>query len=222
MREPSVTAAEAGTGRYALVDNDIVLKSCAWTLGGALIDLVQTFGPVACLSVARWSIASRLQRWRALQDRARAAADFDGISDRISWLEPDGDEVLDAAELEERALRTGLELDPGESLLAAIAMRRGSALLATGDKRAILALSALCAAALADRIACLEQILDALCARLGQDEVGAAVCQEPVADRAAALAFSCGGAGRADPAFALASYIGHLRSSAPTVLVDRV
>lgn len=159
---------------------------------------------------------ARLVRWRSLRDRAAAQARFEDLVEHVTWIEPTGDEVRLAAELEERALRGGFELDGGESQLAAIMIVRGSPLLLTGDKRAIVALGATASGRVDGRLACLEQLLATMCAVLGPDAVRVSVCAEPSVDRAASIAFSCRGPS-GDPAPALSSYVRHLRERSPAL-----
>lgn len=200
-------------GMTTLLDNDIVLKGCAWQLVDEVI-LFGTEGNAACLGVARYSIRSRLRRWSVLTHPDRALACFEASALRIQWLEPTADEIALAADFEELALTGGFQLDSGESQLAAMAVTRNSRMLITGDKRAIVALSTVAAGRIDGRIACLEQLLTSLCMALGDETVQHAVCSEPRADRTAAIVFACTGS-VAEPRKALASYVNHLRATAP-------
>lgn len=202
----------SGTG--TLLDNDIVLKTCAWKLIDRLLAVTAAIGSTSCLVVARYSIRSRLKRWRSLGDLEAASDCFEAHVDLIDWIEPTDAEIDLAADFETHALKLGRELDPGESQLAAIAIMRASRLMVTGDKRAIVALAEVAAGGLDGRVACMEQVLATLCETTGADAVRNGVCSEPGADRTAAVAFSCNGAS-SDARSALSSYIGHLRTSAP-------
>ena len=150
---------------------------------------------------------------------------------RAVVLEPTDDELAVAAELERLAQRAGLEIDAGESQLAAMVGARGIPWLDTGDKRAVRAFDTLVAASpacaqLGKRVRCLEQLLLLLLKDVEDgaafDAIAAAICAEPDVDKAVSISFSCysGGGVRESALAGLASYVGSLRSAAPLLLAD--
>lgn len=117
----------------AAVDNDVLIKAACYGLAAEL-DGSRSLG---VLGAAKYVIAGRIERMTLSGDRdaARTAA-LDLIA-RSLVLEPSRDELELAATIETSAQRQGLELDAGESQLAAMIVHRGIGLLETGDKRAI-------------------------------------------------------------------------------------
>lgn len=206
-----------------LLDNDVLIKMSAWQLGGPLTDCLTTAsGPPAMLGVAAFVIRRKLGKI-GLQDPAAAEAAFIRLCDALSLVEPTEEELDTAAALEEAANRADLQFDTGESQLAAILLHRGAALLATGDKRAIVALAALAPDELAGRIAPLEALLRQIAARIGIEQLRAHICSEPGADRSAAICFACHRRGAilaAEVEACLASYLGDLAKAAEPILID--
>jgi hypothetical protein len=162
---------------------------------------------------------------RDIESATRALDEFLACA---TVLEPSDEELGTAAELEQLAQRAGLELDIGESQLAAIAANRGIASLDTGDKRAVRGLEALIdhsrtCALLCGRVRCLEQLLARAINDTPHelDAIAQAVCAEPDVDITASICFSC----YSDAALRLSeviacfeSYIAALRAQAPRVL----
>jgi hypothetical protein len=102
-----------------LVDNDILLKISAWQLDAPFLAISTTAaGPPAMLSVARYVVRGKLSR-HALNDLIGAERAFDRLCEAMGAIEPELIEIEMAAALEEAAAQAGLELDVGESQLAA-------------------------------------------------------------------------------------------------------
>jgi len=109
------------------------------------------------------------------------------------------------------------QVDPGEAQLYACAAE-SSLMLITGDKRALVPVAKVpgFAEALAGRVITLEAALIALCDKLGDDHVSAAVAPLLAKDIALRICFS---AANASPRPALISYFENLkREVAPLVL----
>ncbi len=206
----------------AAVDNDILIKAACYRLQDTLLGA--SFG---VLGAARFVVAGRLARMPLMGERQEAQDAAADLIARSVVLEPSDAELTLAAELETLAQRQGLELDAGESQLAAIVAERDVGQLSTGDKRAIRAfeqlLDALPAlAALAGRIRSLEQLVDDLVGRLeSPDDVAKAICAEPTVDKALTICARCHTPPPDGPAIdreGLASYIRQLRADAPRML----
>lgn len=144
----------------ALLDNDIVLKACAYRCHEVLLQAAtMADGPPSMLTVAGYAIRSRLERSRAFVDRDAAITAFDELLCHLTLIDPNEDEVATAADLEALASERGLQLDVGESQLLAILLGRGLSLLFTGDKRAIEAIGRLASDEVGPRIVCLERFM---------------------------------------------------------------
>jgi hypothetical protein len=102
-------------------------------------------------------------------------------------------------------------------------LHRDAALLATGDKRAIAALATLAPDELAGRIAPLESLLRHIGTRIGIVQLRSHICNEPGADRSAAICFAChreGAIPTAEVDACLASYLGDLAKVAEKLLIS--
>lgn len=206
------------------VDNDILLKALSYGLEGYFWpdDEQQMVG---MLGAARFVLTDRLAK--AELRRGTCAAALEALLDRAEILEPEEAEVGLAAAVEKRASELGLELDGGESQLAAMVVARGIGKFETGDKRAIAGLEPMVGeitelAALCGRIRCLEQIAYRL-AVVDEDFpcIADAICTEANVDRSLSTCFSCYSGIKAEQGSvleALRSYIEAVRQVAPTVL----
>lgn len=206
------------------VDTDIILKCAAWGLGVELTAALARLGPPGVLGVVKLIAPRQLRRMR-LRDPVRAASLLSDLLEGLAEVEPSPEEVALAAELAGEAQRLDLQLDAGEAQLAAIAILRPLPLLVTGDKRAIAALPLVLEEpagdqALVGRVACLEQIVQAITRKLGPTETRRRVCGEPAADGALGLACSCGSAAwrSADLEEAMASFVAAVKRTAPDLL----
>ncbi len=214
----------------AAVDNDVLWKAACFRLTGRFWGHESENPPAGVLGSARFVLRHVIDRG-PVRDRDAASRALEELFARAVVLEPTDDELSVAAELEQLAQRAGVELDVGESQLAAIVAARDIPMLDTGDKRAVRGLEALSdrsqtCAALRARVRCLEQLL--LRALEDEDEfdaIASAVCAEPEVDKTASICFSCfsgGGADRDDVLAGLRSHIDALRSQAPTILAGRL
>lgn len=186
-----VSAMAEGAG----IDTDVILKCAAWGLGDELVMTLEHLGDPGVLGVVHL-IAERQLRRMKLRNREAAKAHLAVLLGRFAALEPNEDEVALAGELAGVAQRLDLPFDIGEAQLAAISILRPLPLLVTGDKRAIAALPLVLKGstgmeALASRVACLEQVLQAIAIDMGPAALRERVCTEPAADGALALACSC-------------------------------
>ena len=204
------------------VDNDVLLKAISY-------GLERSFWPdtgdseIGVLGAARYVIGNRLEKTKP--GRADAKEALEELLGETEELEPDEAELDLAAEVERRAQELGLELDPGESQLTAMVVRREIAVLETGDKRAIAGLEPLVAeitelGALCGKVRCLEQIAHRL---VGEQEnfprVASAICAETDVDKSLSVCFSCysGMTAKQEAVLeALLEYIEDVRAMAPS------
>lgn len=177
-----------------VADNDIVIKLSIFR---CLKDLVAALGignsRIGVLGSLRYVAAPKLN---ALDDDEVYEC-FVRFIDQVSELEPDSIEVQLAAEIEEAAQRLNVELDSGESLLMAIAIRRGSDKLVTGDKRAVEAAAAVknhvgAMSLLDGLVMSLEQLAALLISAIGYDLVRSRICAHSNVDTAMTICFQCG------------------------------
>ena len=224
----------SGSGRGptvdVAVDNDVLLKAACYGLTLRFWAQPGDGSRIGVLGAARFVLRNVVARGSTVRDKAAASKALAEFFARATVLEPTDAELSAAAELEQLAQRAGLELDVGESQLAAMVAGRDIAMLDTGDKRAVrgfealIGLSQTCAQ-LCTRVRCLEQlflrVLDEPTSEF--DTIASAVCAEPDVDKAASTCFSCysgGGAEQGAVRGALESYVASLRSEAPRVLAD--
>ncbi|MEL7686721.1 hypothetical protein AAG592_04370 [Citromicrobium bathyomarinum] len=205
------------------IDTDVVLKCAAWGMSKALPDILGRHGAPGALGLVHLIAESQLLRMDLAQPDS-AKDELRRLLANLKKLEPEEVEITLAAELTALAQERDLPLDTGEAQLAAILITRGLSLLITGDKRAIAALGELhpITQEIGSRVACLEQVIEALCSNIGADEARSAICREPGADRTMRLVFSCGREDWSPENLeeALRSYIGDLRRNAAGLLFE--
>jgi hypothetical protein len=205
-----------------LLDNDVVLKMCAYAAAPRLLEISTLGGvPPAILRVASFSLRTQIGRSRLIVNRDEAAEQLAMVLPSVQLLEPTEDEISYAADLEDRALRGGLALDPGESQLVAILLYRCAPLLLTGDKRALTALAAIAPEQANGRMACLEQ---AVCSAIASDQLSffrQGVCACKTIDKALTNCFACSSQEVAMEQVldGLRSYIGAVRQHAGRLLI---
>ena len=206
-----------------LVDNDIVIKVASWRLGSEMLASTTLEGvPPALLGVARYVVWDRLAKANHLVDRYAATAAFNALLEVLAVVEPTDEEIADAADFELAAVASGLELDPGESQLLAILIRRDCDALLTGDKRAIHAMERIAPKSAFGRVACLEQLITDVVRRDNVGRTRIHVCSEPTADRAITTCFACSSSAalkKSETIAGLSSYCEHLRVGAPSILL---
>lgn len=205
-----------------LLDNDVVIKACAYRCYGEILAATTIHDqPPAILSIARFTIRTRLARKNSLADPKGAAQAFEKMLAGLELLEPTQGEIALAADLEEQASAKALDFDTGESLLVAILLLRSLPLLVTGDKRAIIALAGISLSVAEGRIACQEQIMARLLRDIPYATLRDGVCAEPRADKAVTVCFACSSPSvSADIVVAgLDSYTGHLRKATGPMLI---
>jgi hypothetical protein len=204
------------------VDNDVLIKAACYGLTTEL-DASRSLG---VLGAARYVVAKRIDRLALSGDRGSARSAALELIARNTVLEPTDDELALATTIETTAQRRGLELDAGESQLAAMMIRRGIAVLETGDKRAIRGFEALLdelseLAVLRGRLRCVEQIVARCLDNAGAEALARAICAEPHVDKALSICFRCFSPpphGAVLDRDGLESYIAALRETAQRVL----
>ena len=211
----------------AVFDNDVLIKAACYSFLDELADLFGGGPSIGILGAARFVVNNRLNRGADICNVDAAKEAFAAFLESAVRLEPTNAELALATTIEEAAMLDGLPLDGGESHLCAIALSRSIRLLLTGDKRAIASLESIKGRLgplylLERRVACLEQSIAAIIDRIGLSECRAKICAEARIDKALSLCFSCGrlempqGSG----VDGLASYIDHVRRTAPTILCE--
>lgn len=205
-----------------LLDNDVVLKLSIYQAADEMIEVARFCGTTpSILGVARFTVRSRVERSRDIRNREAVIMVLQKALSTLNRIEPDVEELEVAADLEQRAIDSGLELDAGESQLFAVMLKRKAPLLVTGDKRAIRALCRLISSGVAANIACLEQLVASVISISGHDTLRARVCAEPAADRVMTAVFACFSATVAlsDVMAGLRSYTNALRNEAGRFLI---
>jgi hypothetical protein len=208
------------------VDNDVLKKALCYGIADLFWQRDDGGVMIGVLGAARFVVAAAIQRAQLNGDLQAALSKLDEVLTESVTLEPSAAEIELAALLETFAQRASLELDGGESQLAAMTALRAIEALHTGDKRAIAALERTLdgvegLATIAGRVRCVEQlVLDIVDSGTNCEDVGAAVCAEPRVDKALTICFGChsGGANAATVRAALASYINDVRRTAPRLL----
>lgn len=210
-----------------LIDNDVLIKCACYSI------LDQIRGPsdqpkdVAVLGAARFVVGKYLEHRGTIQDRAKAQRCFQHHLSTVAVLEPTTEEAELASVIEEAAMLIDLDLDGGESQLCAVAVFRGSPLLLTGDKRAIVGAETLKESiselnSLAGRLVCLEQAIMGVIERSGIDSIRVRICAEVAVDKSLSICFECHALAEGRPLepIGLLSYIKDLRRQAPTLLYE--
>jgi hypothetical protein len=203
----------------ALLDNDVIIKACRYSLATETLSSLQNRGyEPAMLAAARFVVEDRLRRHAPAPSTAMAM--FKQFLSGCRSIEPTDDEIEMATAFEEAAQNLNLELDAGESMLLAILLKRRAALLLTGDKRAIRAIEKM-APEIEQIVACLEQLFATLNADWSLQVVQAGVCADRTADPALTNAYGCrsGGSEIEAVAYGLRSYIEDLRRDCARILV---
>ena len=206
------------------VDSDILIKGASYLLLTELIGATQR-APEDCgvLGAAKFVVLQRLRKSR----HRDAIAHFEEALRKLIELEPDDSELASAADIELEAQRKGLALDIGESILVAIMGQRRLEFLATGDKRAVVALEHLARDwrdidRWRSKLISLEQLVRRLLDAEEPADIRDRICAAEDADRTLAICFRCTsrlGDSRSWRT-GLDSYITDLRSQAPTVLIS--
>lgn len=203
------------------VDNDVLMKLAAYDMLASLDQL--SSGPIWILGSARFVVRNHLSRDPRFEGgRGLAEGAFATFLESAALLEPEADEVRTAAELQRSAMLRNLDMDGGECLLSAMVLHRGLTRLATGDKRAIVAIAGLLReglidTAIAGRILCLEQLVLLVSAIEGVTWTRKAICAAAAVDRALTACAECKRT-HVSGMEGLSSYIRSLDESAPGVL----
>jgi hypothetical protein len=214
----------------AAADNDVLWKAACYRLAARFWPPSAEGPTVGVLGAARFVLADVIARRSHVRDRPGAQDELENALGQAEVLEPTETELAAAAELEVLAQRAGLELDAGESQLAAMVAARGIPSLDTGDKRAIRGFDALVSRSptctdLCGRVRCLEQLVLRVWRETPDDfpSIANDVCAEPGVDKTLSICFSCysnAGTTFDGVCAALANYIEALQHDAPKVLVS--
>lgn len=204
------------------IDNDVIIKVACYGLAAEL----GAGRSLGVLGAAKYVVAGRIDRMALSGDRSTARTAALDLIGRSSVLEPSHEEIALAATIETAAQRSGLDLDAGESQLAAMLVQRDIGLLETGDKRAIRGFEVILdeiteLAALRGRLRCLEQIVSRCLAVFDPDTLARAICAEPDVDKSLSICFRCHSPPPRKASLdrdGLDSYVAALRAIAPRVL----
>jgi hypothetical protein len=208
-----------------LIDNDVLHKSLLYGLTEELILAINANQASAILGAAPFLIRKKMEKL-VPELRQPALERLSATLATVQILEPTGEEIAHAAELELAAQLAGVDLDPGESQLCAAMLRRSLDRLITGDKRAIAALEVLLGSrselnAMAGKVLCLEQcFILSLSRGADHDTFRVKICGSFSPDKALAICFRCHSIEQAleDTLACLRSYVEDLRHKAPTFL----
>jgi hypothetical protein len=209
----------------ALFDNDILLKGACYGLLAEFAAAIPGGGTVGVLGASKFVITHHLKGYKLNSAAGAADAGLLTFLSSNEVVEPTPEEQQVAAGLESSAQRLALGLDAGESQLVAILISRLLPWLATGDKRAIVALERLLdgdtrLAPVVGKIICLEQLVRHMVTTGDSGAIRGAICTEPEVDKTLTICFGCTSSGAAPAAIleGLESYIGALRADAKRVL----
>ena len=179
-----------------LLDNDILAKATAYSfleeLESALALRVDEFGVLgSAIFVLK---PKRLAK--AFDGGEQAHERLKEFASRVLTVEPSEEETILAVRLENLAVQNGLELDVGESQLAAITIFRELKILCTGDKRAVIALEKLLEhelqmAVLCGKVVCLEMLVLKLSQLRGHDFMREKVCSSTGNDKSVEICYQC-------------------------------
>lgn len=173
-----------------LVDNDVILKLLAYHEAHFIVKEIEG-APAAMLSIARFVIRKRICNYVNDTNDPGLLETLEPLLSALVQIEPAPEEIDLAAQLEETALKNGLDLDVGEAQLLAVMATREADLLLTGDKRAVVAINRCLPAPVKHRIVCFEQIIATILQTTDYNELRGRVCAKPNVDRALTACFSC-------------------------------
>jgi hypothetical protein len=168
-----------------LIDNDVVIKLAQMD---AYADVLAALGVKSKEVGSAPHMLDYMGRKVARVTRSQEEADrLQQILLSITEITITADESLLSAQMMKAILQAHLDMDEGEVLLMAVAIKRSETTLATGDKRALRSLPALAVSvpslsALMGRIICFEQIIRKLCEKHGLPRVRTAVLTARHAD----------------------------------------
>ncbi|CAM3345916.1 hypothetical protein [Asticcacaulis taihuensis] len=206
-----------------LLDNDIIIKSSQFSITDELVKSLNNYGSPHILSVSAFVILKQVTAKKKLSNPGQISKNCTTLLGHLNRIEPTEKEISLAADLEDQARTMLLELDVGESQLLAILMNRGSRLMVTGDKRAIIGIEQFIKGKFEfkHKIACFEQLLLEIIGMHDFDTLRAKICTEAVADKAISICFSClSGESQKDSALSgLSSYINSVRNTSPESLI---
>lgn len=206
------------------VDADVCVKLSAY----ALLECLPSVLTVAIADVGFLGATPFVvHKIRITAEPARVAvarAQLNRFFESATRLEPGLDELELAIELETIAAERGLQLDVGESQLAAIASLRSFGAICSGDKRAIAALEVLVCERpvllnLKSSLICFEVLIGAFCEMKDCHAIRDAVCGAPATDKALTICFAChrSAVAEADVRSGIQSYVDDVVRKAPTL-----
>lgn len=205
----------------AFVDNDIIVKLAALDmLDEAIRALGASKTDLFVLSTAKFKLGV------AGKNQVRARARYgDAVYERVAAFVTSARELVDEPDPLDAEVLTGVAgIDGGEGILISAVSRQADALLATGDKKALVALSgaqtcAAIAARAAGRFVCLEQLLEQAMDGVDFNKFLPRVLPGTTCDQAIRAVFGSGSmATEAGVRAGLASYVADLRRQTGNLL----
>jgi hypothetical protein len=207
-----------------LLDNDIVAKITAYDLADELVSILRApYDHLGVLGTLVFAVSPK-RLHRAKDGGSTAHLRLKKFVQAVTVLEPTANESRLAVALEEAAQQLGVDLDVGESQLAAIAMLRSADRLYTGDKRAIVSLESLRKmleqlATLDGKIVPLEAVALAMIKEFGHEPIRSSVCASHGTDLALEVCFQCHNAEgkESETLVGIESYLGRINRAAPNL-----
>jgi hypothetical protein len=200
-----------------LLDADALSKLAHWDLLGELDEL---FGSADANTATLSTLVHRAYRactkpdGRLFRDTEAARRAYERASKMAPFPATDEPTLLEFQKL--------AGIDPGEALLLAALVANPSAILLTGDKRAVMALTKMEPEArerLSGRIVQLEQVVLALLKKRGIEWLRARVCPSRAIDKSIAIVFGSDcKASELEVEAGLRSYIANARSASAGLL----
>lgn len=205
-----------------VVDTDILLKMAHYgLLAASLRCLDEAPDRIGVLGAARFMARRRLSKLA----EAELLDEMEACIQDLQIIEPSEEELIFAAEIELQATKLSVDLDEGESILCAVAVYRSLEWIATGDKRAVVAIETLMQRTedlrdLAGKVLCLENLVLRLLLGGDPQAIRSSICGKPSVDKALAICFSCTSATSSPQSWfeGLSSYVAGLHRQAPTAL----
>jgi hypothetical protein len=211
-----------------ILDTDVIFKVSAFRMAFDVLDLLVPAGEPCTLGLTHLIAEKQfMKHGKRLSDIRGANAELKKLLNSLLSIEPTDAEINQAAELEEIALELGVSFDRGEAQLVSVLLSRELPCMLTGDKRAIFCIEDVLEKvfppnACAERVICIEQIINQIVVFSGIESVRSRICSEPNMDISLRNCFSCSLAsvGQESIQSGLDSYISYVREHGRGVLFN--
>ena len=214
-----------------LADVDLVIKLICFKLSSSLMkSLLENNQIIEVLESTKYVVSKRVHKVFEKKDDRKIKLELENFSASCSYIEPSGEDLFLAAEIEKVSQLKNLSMDTGESILCAIAINRSTKFLtyiATGDKRAIKSISQIKPSLekinyLNGKFICLEQIIIGLIRGGNLIQIRKNICRAPNLDKTLSICFSCTGSNgqpKVEIINGLNSYINDLDDKSDNILI---